>query len=84
MKENTTDTKICPCCGQPALSGLSASAKDDLEYARNNAGRRGGYIWEAARTAYEEGTHQDNNLKELLESGFLRPHPDPLKGYVVT
>jgi len=61
---------------------LSNDAARELRYARREAPKRGGYIWEAARIGYEAGAFKDPTLDELLTLGFLKPHPDPTKGWI--
>lgn len=61
---------------------LSRSAEIELEYMWLNAPKRGGYMYEAARPAFESGEYQNAVLQELLDAGAIRPHPDPMNGWV--
>ena len=55
----------------------------ELAYAAEHAPKRGGYIWESARIAYDAGKSIDPTLVELLNVGALVPHLDKTKGWVV-
>ncbi len=70
----------CPNCGSVILS---KRAQAELEYMRKVAPGRGGFMYEGARSAYESGEYNDDNLKQLLEAGAIEPHPDPTKGWIV-
>ena len=74
-----SDDYNCPHCGKPILS---VRAWEDLQYARREAPRRGGYIWEGARIGYEAGDYHSSTFDELLACGALTPHRDPAKGWV--
>lgn len=71
----------CPHCGKPILS---PRAQAELNLARREASKRGGYIWEGARPAFEAGNYKDDELSELLAIGAIKPHPDPTKGWIVS
>ena len=73
-------THCCPHCGKPILSPRARAA---YEYARRDAPKRGGYMWEGARQAYEAGTYQDADLTEMLAAGVIVPHQDPKKGWII-
>lgn len=47
------------------------------------APKRGGFMWEGCRPAYERGEYRDDVLDELLAAGVIAPHPDPNKGWMV-
>jgi hypothetical protein len=70
----------CPHCGR---SDLSERALRELQYMKREAPKRGGFMYEGARLAYEAGEYRDETLTELLEVGAIKPHPDPNKGWVV-
>jgi hypothetical protein len=70
----------CPRCGHVLLS---RDAEMRLEYMRREAPKRGGFMYEGAREAYEKGEYRDRELDELLAVGAIEPHPDPRKGWVV-
>lgn len=70
----------CPKCGYRLLSD---SATRTLAYMKREAPRRGGYMFEGARPAYERGEYYDKDLAELLSVGAIKPHDDPAKGWVV-
>jgi hypothetical protein len=72
----------CPKCGH--VVALSADAVATLNWMRQHAPRRGGFMYEGARPAYEAGTYRDPELDELLSVGAIKPHPDPNKGWVVS
>lgn len=77
----------CPNCGYAILSNeghLSKEAQLTLDYMRRNAERRGGFMYEGARPAYERGEYRDSALDELLRVGAIEPHSDPSKGWVVS
>lgn len=69
----------CPKCGNVILS---PQAEATLNYMRREAPRRGGYIFEGARIAYETGCYRDDEIAQLLSAGAIEPHPDPNKGWV--
>lgn len=69
----------CPHCGKRILSEEAART---LRYMRENAPRRGGYMFEGARKAYDAG-EKDSDIVELLEIGAIEPHEDPTKGWVI-
>jgi hypothetical protein len=50
---------------------------------KKEAPRRGGFMFEAARPAFESGKYRDSILSELLHAGAIEPHQDPNKGWVV-
>jgi hypothetical protein len=50
---------------------------------QREAPKRGGFMFEGARPAYEAGTYKDAELRELLDAGLIALHPDPKKGFVV-
>lgn len=70
------------------MISLSPEAQRELAYARREAPKRGGYIWEGARTAMggllpaSSSYSGDQVLGELLAAGLLVPHEDPTKGRV--
>lgn len=70
----------CPKCNTVLLSAKAAAT---LEYMRREAPRRGGYMFECARPAYEAGTYRDSEIEQLLACGSIKPHDDPSKGWVV-
>ena len=70
----------CPHCGKVILSNDAALT---LEYMRRNAPRRGGFMYEGARPAYEAGTYIEPDFDELLAAGAIAPHLDPTKGFIV-
>ena len=70
----------CPHCGTHILS---RTAELLLGYMREEATKRGGFMFEGARQAYEAGTYKDDVLAELLAAEAIAPHPDPTKGWVV-
>lgn len=51
---------------------------------RKNAPRRGGFMFERARPAYESGEYRDADLADLLSVGAIKPHADPNKGWVIS
>jgi hypothetical protein len=61
---------------------LSPTAQLELDYAKREAPKRGGFIWEGAREAYEAGTYKDEVLDELLAAGAIVAHP--LKGWMIS
>lgn len=63
---------------------LSPKAELTLNYMRREAPRRGGFMYEGARPAYESGKYRDGEIDELLTCGAIQPHPDPAKGWVVS
>jgi len=74
----------CPTCRQVIPPDhLSMRAAQTLAYMKREATKRGGYIFEGARPAYEAGTYRDAELSELLSAGLIAPHHDPAKGWVV-
>lgn len=70
----------CPNCGHALLSPRAAAT---LAYMQREAPRRGGFMFEAARPAYEAGAYRDEELDQLLATGAIEPHADPNKGWVV-
>lgn len=54
----------------------------ELRYMQREAPGRGGYMYEAARHAFEAGKYRDDALTKLLSCGAIYPHPDPNKGWV--
>jgi hypothetical protein len=70
----------CPKCGAALLS---PKADQTLAYMRREAPKRGGFMFEGARPAYENGTYHDSEIDLLLACGAIRPHADPTKGWVV-
>jgi len=70
----------CPHCDRNILS---PDAMDTLAYMKKEAPRRGGYMYEGARPAYESGAYKDSVLDELLSFGAIKPHDDPKKGWVI-
>jgi hypothetical protein len=71
----------CPKCGAPLLS---PRAEASLNYMRREAPRRGGFMFEGARLAYDRGAYRDPDIDELLACGAIKPHPDPERGWVVS
>jgi hypothetical protein len=71
---------ICPHCGKRTLSD---SALLELQYMKRHAPKRGGFMYEGARPAYEAGKYYDATIAELLSAGAIKPHPDPTKGWAV-
>lgn len=73
-------------CQELDAISLSPEAQRELAYARREAPKRGGYIWEGARTAMglpaSSSYPGDQVLGELLAAGLLVPHKDPTKGWV--
>ena len=67
----------------PKMDGVSRDAANLLEYMREHAPARGGFMFEGARPAYEDGKYQDAEIAELLAAGAIGPHPDPKKGWIV-
>lgn len=70
----------CPNCGHHILSEKALAT---LAYMKWRAPKRGGYMFESARPAYEAGTYRDDEIAQLLACGAIEPHPDPAKGWVV-
>lgn len=70
----------CPNCGHVILS---RRAEQTLHYMQRVAPRRGGFMFEGARPAYESGKYCDDEIDQLLATGAIKPHPDPNKGWVV-
>ena len=70
----------CPHCGKPIIS---RKAEATLDYMRREAPKRGGFMYEGARPAYERGEYRDAEIAELLSVGAIRPHADPARGWVV-
>lgn len=75
----------CPHCGSqlPEDGVLSRRAQETLAYMRRNAPRRGGFMFECARVAFDAGKYHDAEIDELLRTGAIKPHPDPKRGWVV-
>lgn len=71
----------CPHCKNIILSEL---AQMTLDYMRRHAPKRGGFMFEGARPAYESGAYKDDELDQLLAIGAIEPHPDPNKGWIVS
>ena len=67
----------------PEAGVLSRRAQETLSYMRRNAPLRGGFMFERARVAFDNGKYRDGDIEELLRVGAIKPHPDPLKGWVV-
>lgn len=55
-----------------------------LNYMRRESGGRGGFMFEGARPAFENGIYKDSQISELLNAGAIKPHEDPNKGWVVS
>jgi len=70
----------CPHCGAQILS---QEAEFTLNYMKRSAPARGGFMYEGARPAYENGSYKDSTIAELLAAGLIAPHPDPTKGWIV-
>jgi hypothetical protein len=68
----------CPRCGHVILS---RDAERTLEFMRREAPKRGGFMYEGARVAWDKGEYCDRELEELLAAGAIEPHTDPLKGW---
>jgi hypothetical protein len=64
-------------------SALSREAADVLEFMRQRAPARGGFMFEYARPHYEAGKYHDADIAELLAAGAIGPHADPKKGWIV-
>lgn len=73
-------THTCPHCNKPLLS---RDAQATLNYMIRECPKRGGYMYEGARPAYERGEYKDADLAELLAVGAIGPHEDSNKGWVV-
>jgi hypothetical protein len=43
---------------------------------------RGGFMFEGLRPRYESGECKDEVISYLLHRGWIKPHPDPQKGWV--
>lgn len=70
----------CPKCGHLILS---PKAEATLNFMRREAPKRGGFMFEGARSSYEAGRYKDEELDQLLAAGAIEPHPDPNRGWVV-
>lgn len=80
-------TPRCPVCDQPlpiGKLGVSKRAAAEYFYMRREAPKRGGFMYEGARPAFERGEYEDRELEELLAAGLIALHPNPKKGFVVT
>ena len=73
------DLVNCPHCG---LRHITSSDLDELRYMQREAPGRGGYMYEIARPAFEQGKYRDAAIAHLLSCGAIYPHQDPNKGWV--
>ena len=73
----------CKECGRYLGPGISQSAQETLKYMRREAPKRGGFMFGGARPAFEDGSYMDEDIRELLDAGYIAPHNDPRKGWIV-
>lgn len=67
----------------PDRDGFENTLRREFAYICENAPARGGHIYEGARPAFEAGEYHDAYLREMLDRGWIKPHPDPDKGWIV-